>query len=54
MSEIESAARELVAWFKSGNSVPVDVDFQFSRNKERIMADVERLDRSISDTDRSI
>lgn len=50
MSEIESAARELVAWFKSGNGVPVDLDFQFSRNKERIMADVQRLDRSRNNT----
>lgn len=49
MNEIESAARELVAWFKSGNSVPVDLDFQFSRNKERIMADVERLDKAVND-----
>ena len=47
MSEIESAARELVAWFKSGNNVPVDVGYQFSRNKDRIMADVERLDKAL-------
>lgn len=49
-NETDAAARELVAWFKSGNSVPVDLEFQFSRNKERIMADVERLYRSINET----
>lgn len=46
-TKVESAARELVAWFKSGNSVPVDFGYQFSRNKDRIMADVERLDEAL-------
>ena len=48
-SETKAASRELVAWFKSGNSVPVDVVYQFSRNKDRIMADVERLDKAVKD-----
>jgi len=50
----KAAARELVAWFMSGNSVPVDIEHQVRRNKGRIMADVDRLDRSINATDRSI
>lgn len=53
MSEIESAARELVAWFKSGNSVPVDIRHTAKVNGDRIMADAERLDRSINGTNRS-
>lgn len=48
--KVEAAARELVAWFKSGNSVPVDIRHTVKVNGDRIMADAERLDRSISDT----
>lgn len=55
---IEAAARELVAWFTSGNSVPVDLHHTVKVNGDRIMADVERLsrafvDRSIHEHDRS-
>lgn len=55
---IESAARDLVAWFISGNSIPVDLDRMVKVNGERIMADVDRLnraydDRSIHEHDRS-
>lgn len=54
MNDIESAARELVAWFKSGNSVPVDLRHTVKVNGDRIMADAERLNRSINEHDRSI
>lgn len=50
---IESAARELAAWFTSGNSVPVDVRQAAKVNGDRIMADAERLHRSIHEHDRS-
>lgn len=58
-TNIESAARELAAWFTSGNSIPVDLRHTVKINGERIMADVERLnralaDRSIHEHDRSI
>ena len=53
MSEMQSAARELVSWFMSGNSVPVDVRQTAKVNGDRIMADAERLDRSINGTNRS-
>lgn len=41
--KIESAARELVAWFTSGNSVPVDFRQTAKVNGDRIMADAARL-----------
>lgn len=50
---IEAAARELAAWFTSGNSVPVDLRHTVKVNGDRIMADVERLNRSIHEHDRS-
>lgn len=55
---IESAARELAAWFTSGNSIPVDLRHTVKVNGDRIMADVDRLnralyDRSIHEHDRS-
>lgn len=57
-NEIESAARELAAWFTSGNSIPVDLLHTVKVNGDRIMADVDRLnrafdDRSIHEHDRS-
>lgn len=52
-TDTEAVARELVAWFTSGNSVPVDVRQAAKVNGERIMADAERLDCSINGTNRS-
>lgn len=40
---IQSAARELVAWFASGNRVPVDFRQTVKVNGDRIMADAARL-----------
>lgn len=37
------AANELGAWFRSGNSVPVDVKFVMRERAERIKADIDRL-----------
>lgn len=51
---IESAARELAAWFTSGNGIPVDLRHTVKVNGDRIMADAARLHRSIHEDDRSI
>lgn len=50
---VESAARELAAWFTSGNSVRVDLRNTVKLNGDRIMADVARLNRSMHEHDRS-
>lgn len=42
-AEVKSAARELAAWFTSGNSVPVDIRHTAKVNGDRIMSDVARL-----------
>ena len=52
-ADTKAVARELVAWFTSGNSVPVDVRQTAKVNGERIMADAARLHRSIHEDDRS-
>lgn len=52
-SDTKAVARELVAWFTSGNSVPVDVRQTAKVNGDRIMVDVARLHRSIHEDDRS-
>ena len=52
-TDTKAVARELVAWFMSGNSVPVDIRHTARVNGDRIMADAERLDRSINGTNRS-
>jgi hypothetical protein len=52
-ADTKAVARELVAWFMSGNSVPVDIRHTARVNGERIIADAERLDRSINGTSRS-
>lgn len=52
-ADTKAVARELVAWFTSGNSVPVDVRQAAKVNGERIMADAARLNRSIHEDDRS-
>lgn len=44
---IESAARELAAWFTSGNSIPVDLRHTVKVNGDRILADVERLNKAL-------
>lgn len=44
---IEAAARELAAWFTSGNSVPVDIRNTVKVNGDGIMEDVERLNRAL-------
>jgi hypothetical protein len=46
---IEAVARELAAWFTSGNSIPVDLRHTVKVNGDRIMADVERLNRVFND-----
>lgn len=46
---IKSAARELAAWFTSGNSVPVDVRQTVKVNGDRIMADAARLNKALDD-----
>lgn len=51
--DTKAVARELVAWFTSGNSVPVDVRQTAKINGDRIMADAARLHRSIHEDDRS-
>lgn len=52
-SDTKAVARELVAWFTSGNSVPVDVRQTAKVNGERIMADAAKLNRCINEYDRS-
>ncbi len=52
-ADTKAVARELVAWFTSGNSVPVDVRQTAKANGDRIMADAARLHRSIHEYDRS-
>ena len=52
-ADTKAVARELVAWFTSGNSVPVDVRQTAKVNGDRIMADAARLHRSINEDDRS-
>lgn len=53
-ADTKAVARDLVAWFTSGNSVPVDVRQVAKVNGDRIMADATRLHRSIHECDRSI
>jgi len=52
-ADTKAVARELVAWFTSGNSVPVDVRQTAKVNGERIMADAARFHRSIHEDNRS-
>ena len=52
-ADTKAVARDLVAWLISGNSVPVDIRHTAKVNGDRIMADAERLDRSINGTNRS-
>lgn len=50
-SDTKAVARELVAWFTSGNSMPVDVRHTAKVNGERIMADAARLKAALVDDD---
>lgn len=52
-SDTKAVARELVAWFMSGNSIPVDIRHTARLNWDRIMEDAARLHRSIYEDDRS-
>ncbi len=52
-ADTKAVARELVAWFTSGNSVPVDMRHAAKVNGDRIMGDAARLHRSIHEDDRS-
>jgi hypothetical protein len=52
-TDTKAVARELVAWFTSGNSVPVDVRQTAKVSGERIVADAARLHRYIHEDDRS-
>ncbi len=42
-ADTKAVARELVAWFMSGNGVPVDIRHTARVSADRIMADAERL-----------
>lgn len=42
-ADTKKVARELVAWFTSGNSVPVDIRQTAKVNEDRIMANAARL-----------
>jgi len=52
-ADTKAVARELVAWFMSRNSVPVDIRHTARVNGDRLMEDAERLNRSINGTNRS-
>ncbi len=52
-ADTKAVARDLVAWFTSGNSVLVDVRHTAKVNGDRIMADAARIHRSIHEDDRS-
>jgi hypothetical protein len=50
-AEVKSAARELAAWFASGNSVPVDLRHTAKVNGDRIMVDAKRLKEELEKDD---
>ncbi len=52
-ADTKAVARELVAWFSSGNSVPVDIRHTAKVNRDRIMADAARLKAALVDEDGS-
>jgi hypothetical protein len=45
MSELANAAREVAAWFRSGNRIPVDAS-RLPQNK-KFLEDVKRLDKAV-------
>ncbi len=52
-SDTKAVARELVAWFMSGNSVPADIRHTAKVNGDRIMADAARLKSALEEEDGS-
>lgn len=52
-TDTKAVARELVAWFTSGNSVPVDVRQTAKVNGDRIMADASQLKAALAEEDGS-
>lgn len=44
--KIECQAREVVAWFRSGNSIPVDPVAVV--NKEKFREDIDKLDKLVN------
>lgn len=46
-ADTKAVARELVAWFTSGNSVPVDIRHVAKVSGDKIIKDVERLNRAL-------
>lgn len=50
-ADTKAVVRELVAWFTSGNSVPVDIRQTAKMNGERIMADVSKLKTALDGED---
>lgn len=47
-ADTKAVARELVAWFTSGNGVPMDLRYTVKINGDRIMEDVERLNKALA------
>lgn len=50
-ADTKAVARELVAWFTSGNNVPVDVRQTAKVNGDRIMADAAKLNTALDSED---
>lgn len=50
-ADTKAVARELVAWFASSNSVPVDVRQTAKVNGDRIMADAAKLNTALDGED---
>lgn len=44
--QIECQAREVVAWFRSGNSIPVDPVSVVK--KEKFLSDIDKLDKLVN------
>lgn len=43
-AKLLTATAEVCAWIRSGNSVPVDIDFVFREQAQKIAADIRNLD----------
>lgn len=50
-ADTKAVARELVALFTSGNSVPVDIRHTAKLNGDRIMADAAKLNTALDGED---
>lgn len=44
--QIECQAREVVAWFRSGNSIPINPNEVVK--KEKFLADIDKLDKLVN------